>query len=135
MHNRRSFIRQHPYYSRRRMPIRRNVMPVRETKRQRSTIKISDRVEEVQLLCREISSAVSNVEKWMNAVYNVSRAFRDKSAFKEMIAAISSLETGDDLAELKELPSADQDEDQKSDHEAIMQTVNALLEKIASGKK
>lgn len=72
-----------------------------------SEITITDRVEEVRLLCREISSAVSNVEKWMNALYNLSRAVQDKKAFSELLSALSSLETDDKLEELNDVPTDD----------------------------
>lgn len=70
----------------------------------------------------------------MNAVYNVSRAVQDKSAFSELVSAISALETQDKQEELKEVPTIKTDEQQSSAHDDFMQAFNTLLKRIASGK-
>lgn len=62
--------------------------------------KLAERIEDVRILTREISMAVSNVEKWMNAIYNISFAMRDHRLRDEMITAISKLELQDRQEEL-----------------------------------
>lgn len=106
----------------------RSAEPAKPTK---SSITLADRMEEVRLLCRELSTAVSNVEKWMNAGYNVSRAFQDKKTLHELITAISALETHDKLEELKEVPEVKTDE---HDDVELIQAIRALINRLASGK-
>jgi hypothetical protein len=106
MHTRRGYGRSPRAYRTRPLPHqRRRVAPVRSTKRrERDTISLSDRIEEVHILFREISSAVSQVEKWMNAFYNISQAVRDKHTLNDLISAISAIETQDKQEELEDVP-------------------------------
>lgn len=132
MHHRRRPAR--PYFrSRHPLRMKYSAKPANSTK---SEITLADRVEEVRLLCRELSTAVSNVEKWMNAGYNVSRAFQDKKTRSEIINAISALETQDKLEELKEVPEVQvkSDEQQSVDYEELIQALKKLLNTIVSGK-
>lgn len=103
--------RRHGYRSRRSLHSRRRMIPIRNTKPETSDIKLSDRVEEVRILASEISSAVANVEKWMNAIYNITKAVRDQKALQDIITAISTIENQDKQEELKEIPSGTTDEE------------------------
>lgn len=68
-----------------------------------ANINFADRVEEVRILCREMASTLGNVEKWMNAVFNLSAAIRDKGALKELIKTLSTMDLQDKQEELKEV--------------------------------
>lgn len=130
MHPRRGPGRPRRHCSRGVLQSRRTVTPVRATKSEQRNAKLSDRVEEVRILCREISSAVSNLEKWMSAVYNISRATRDRKTLDDLISAISKIETRDKQEELKELPTVTADNNNPPDFDTIMKNVDTLLEKL-----
>lgn len=133
MHPRRGPRRRHSYRSRQSLHPRRRFAPVRETQPESTdTINIADRVEEVRILCREISSAMSNVEKWMNAIYNISRAVRDKHTLGELISAISALETQDNKEELKEVPTVRTEDTDGSRTENARTALIDLLQKLSS---
>jgi len=135
MHARRGPRRRHSYRSRQSLHPRRGLTPVHKTKSEKTnTVKLSDRVEEVRILCREISSAMSNVEKWMNAIYNISQAVRDKNTLSELISAISALETQDKQEELKEAPTIHSDNTKTSDDNQARDALIELLQKLTSGK-
>lgn len=104
--------KRHVYRSRRSLHSRRRMTPIRNTQPETSNIKLSDRVEEIRILASEISTAVANVEKWMNAIYNITKAVRDQKALQEIITAISAIENQDKQEELKEIPSVTTDEKQ-----------------------
>ncbi|WP_054950222.1 hypothetical protein [Numidum massiliense] len=130
MQTRRGSGRHRTYRSRRQRHTRRVTAPRSDTRANRSKISVADRIEEVHILCREISSAVANVETWMNAVFNVTRAIRDKKALKDIVAAISSLEMHDNQDELNE--AATDDGGESTDNARYRSNVvQYLLDKIS----
>lgn len=96
----------------RKHPVRFRPLPPRLPARRRASAtegghraNLSERVEDVRILCRELSFRIAALERWLNALYNVSQAVRDKRVLRDIVTALSLLEIHDQPEELNAVPS------------------------------
>lgn len=99
----------------------------RHIQKNKANISVADRVEEIRILCKEISAVLSKVETWVSALLNVSAAVREKSVLKDLVGAVSALDLYDKREELKDVSIDDYPTNYPGTTKSSEETIETLV--------